>query len=131
RGLFSLRNFASPPLWKRHPQRISLDSRHSSLVSLRNRRVSLRNKGLSRHHEPARPSQQTPPSPRLVTPQDEEDLRWYLAVQSFVRAQPNTSLAPHLPAKKKGKIRSLLVICRPPSGVCAQGRTLGEARTVE
>jgi tetratricopeptide (TPR) repeat protein len=36
-----------------------------------------------------------------------------LAVQSFVRAQPNTSLAPHLPAKKKGKIRILLVICRP------------------
>src|SRR6185369_10633394 len=36
-----------------------------------------------------------------------------LAVQSFVRAQPNTSLAPHLPVKKKGKIRILLVICRP------------------
>jgi len=36
-----------------------------------------------------------------------------LAVQSFVRAQPNASLAPHLPAKKKGKIRILLVICRP------------------
>ncbi|MEA2601106.1 MAG: hypothetical protein QOF89_2098 [Acidobacteriota bacterium] len=36
-----------------------------------------------------------------------------LSAHSFVRAQPNTALAPHLPARKKGKIRILLVICRP------------------
>jgi tetratricopeptide (TPR) repeat protein len=36
-----------------------------------------------------------------------------LSAHSFVRAQPNTALAPKLPAKKKGKIRILLVICRP------------------
>jgi hypothetical protein len=39
-----------------------------------------------------------------------------LSVHSFVRAQPNAARAPHLPAskkKKKGKIRILLVLCRP------------------
>ncbi len=36
-----------------------------------------------------------------------------LTAQSFVRAQPNTARAPQLPAKKKGKIRILLVLCRP------------------
>lgn len=36
-----------------------------------------------------------------------------LSAHSFVRAQPNTALAPKLPARKKGKIRILLVICRP------------------
>jgi len=36
-----------------------------------------------------------------------------LSAHSFVRAQPNTALAPHLPARKKGKIRILLVLCRP------------------
>ena len=36
-----------------------------------------------------------------------------LAAHSFVRAQPNTALAPQLPAAKEGKIRILLVICRP------------------
>ncbi len=36
-----------------------------------------------------------------------------LTAHSFVRAQPNTALAPQLPARKKGKIRILLVICRP------------------
>jgi len=36
-----------------------------------------------------------------------------LTAHSFVRAQPNTARAPHLPARKKGKIRILLVICRP------------------
>jgi tetratricopeptide (TPR) repeat protein len=36
-----------------------------------------------------------------------------LSAHSFVRAQPNTALAPQLPARKKGKIRILLVLCRP------------------
>ncbi len=36
-----------------------------------------------------------------------------LTAHSFVRAQPNTARAPQLPARKKGKIRILLVICRP------------------
>ena len=36
-----------------------------------------------------------------------------LTAHSFVRAQPNTALAPQLPVKKKGKIRILLLICRP------------------
>ena len=36
-----------------------------------------------------------------------------LTAHSFVRAQPNPALAPQLPARKKGKIRILLVICRP------------------
>src|SRR4051794_34112710 len=36
-----------------------------------------------------------------------------LSAQSFVRAQPNTALAPQLPVRKKGKIRILLVLCRP------------------
>ncbi len=36
-----------------------------------------------------------------------------LSVQSFVRAQPNTALAPQLPDRKEGKIRILLVLCRP------------------
>src|SRR5206468_152129 len=36
-----------------------------------------------------------------------------LSAHSFVRTQPNTALAPQLPARKKGKIRILLVICRP------------------
>jgi tetratricopeptide (TPR) repeat protein len=36
-----------------------------------------------------------------------------LTAQSFVRAHPNPALSPTLPARKKGKIRILLVICRP------------------
>jgi tetratricopeptide (TPR) repeat protein len=36
-----------------------------------------------------------------------------LSAHSFVRAQPNTALAPQLPVRKKGKIRILLVLCRP------------------
>jgi hypothetical protein len=36
-----------------------------------------------------------------------------LTAHSFVRAQPNTARAAQLPARKKGKIRILLVICRP------------------
>ena len=36
-----------------------------------------------------------------------------LTAHSFVRAQPAAALAPNLPAKKKGKIRILLVLCRP------------------
>jgi tetratricopeptide (TPR) repeat protein len=36
-----------------------------------------------------------------------------LTVHSFVRTQHNPALAPALPAKKKKKIRILLVICRP------------------
>lgn len=36
-----------------------------------------------------------------------------LTAHSFVRAQPNTARAPRLPGKKKGKIRILLVLCRP------------------
>ncbi len=36
-----------------------------------------------------------------------------LTAHSFVRAQPNAALAPQLPVRKKGKIRILLVICRP------------------
>jgi len=36
-----------------------------------------------------------------------------LAVSSFVRAQPASALHPHLPEETKGKIRILLVICRP------------------
>jgi hypothetical protein len=40
-----------------------------------------------------------------------------LTAHSFVRAQPNTARAPQLPARKKGKIRILLVICRPRGAV--------------
>jgi tetratricopeptide (TPR) repeat protein len=36
-----------------------------------------------------------------------------LTAHSFVRAQPNPALAANLPARKKGKIRILLVLCRP------------------
>lgn len=36
-----------------------------------------------------------------------------LTAHSFVRAQPNTARAPHLPDIKEGKIRILLVLCRP------------------
>lgn len=36
-----------------------------------------------------------------------------LTAHSFVRAQPNTARAPQLPGKEKGKIRILLVLCRP------------------
>ncbi len=36
-----------------------------------------------------------------------------LTAHSFVRAHPNPALTPTLPARKKGKIRILLVICRP------------------
>jgi hypothetical protein len=36
-----------------------------------------------------------------------------LTAQSFVRAHPSPALAPTLPARKKGKIRILLVLCRP------------------
>jgi tetratricopeptide (TPR) repeat protein len=36
-----------------------------------------------------------------------------LTAHSFVRAHPNPALAPSLPARKKGKIRILLVLCRP------------------
>ncbi|HEX7185035.1 MAG TPA: CHAT domain-containing protein [Thermoanaerobaculia bacterium] len=36
-----------------------------------------------------------------------------LTAYSFVRAQPDAALAPNLPARKKGKIRILLVLCRP------------------
>ncbi|MES1243952.1 MAG: CHAT domain-containing protein [Acidobacteriota bacterium] len=36
-----------------------------------------------------------------------------LTVHSFVRAQPNTARAAQLPAERKGKIRILLVLCRP------------------
>ncbi|HYU34319.1 MAG TPA: CHAT domain-containing protein [Thermoanaerobaculia bacterium] len=36
-----------------------------------------------------------------------------LTAHSFVRAQPNTARAPHLPAIEAGKIRILLVLCRP------------------
>jgi len=36
-----------------------------------------------------------------------------LTAHSFVRAQPNTARAPRLPAIEAGKIRILLVICRP------------------
>ena len=36
-----------------------------------------------------------------------------LTAHSFVRAHPNPALAPTLPARKKGKIRILLVLCRP------------------
>ncbi|HEX5716067.1 MAG TPA: CHAT domain-containing protein, partial [Thermoanaerobaculia bacterium] len=36
-----------------------------------------------------------------------------LTAHSFVRAHPNPALAPNLPARKKGKIRILLVLCRP------------------
>jgi tetratricopeptide (TPR) repeat protein len=39
-----------------------------------------------------------------------------LTVQSFVRAQPNAALSPRLPSEEKGKIRILLVICRPRGG---------------
>lgn len=36
-----------------------------------------------------------------------------LSAHSFVRAQPNAALTSKLPARKKGKIRILLVLCRP------------------
>jgi len=36
-----------------------------------------------------------------------------LTAHSFVRAQPNTARAPRLPAQEEGKIRILLVLCRP------------------
>ncbi|MFP5286467.1 MAG: CHAT domain-containing protein [Thermoanaerobaculia bacterium] len=36
-----------------------------------------------------------------------------LTAHSFVRAQPDSARAPRLPARKKGKIRILLVLCRP------------------
>jgi tetratricopeptide (TPR) repeat protein len=36
-----------------------------------------------------------------------------LTAHSFVRAQPNSARAPRLPARKKGKVRILLVLCRP------------------
>ncbi|MES1241351.1 MAG: tetratricopeptide repeat protein [Acidobacteriota bacterium] len=36
-----------------------------------------------------------------------------LTAHSFVRAQPNPALAASLPARKEGKIRILLVLCRP------------------
>lgn len=36
-----------------------------------------------------------------------------LTAHSFVRAQPNTARAPRLPVQGEGKIRILLVICRP------------------
>ncbi|MFL6293828.1 MAG: CHAT domain-containing protein, partial [Thermoanaerobaculia bacterium] len=36
-----------------------------------------------------------------------------LTAHAFVRAHPNPALAPTLPARKKGKIRILLVLCRP------------------
>jgi len=39
-----------------------------------------------------------------------------LTAHSFVRAQPNTARAPHLPAIEAGKIRILLVLCRPRGG---------------
>lgn len=39
-----------------------------------------------------------------------------LTAHSFVRAQPNSALPPNLPARKKGKIRILLVLCRPRGG---------------
>jgi hypothetical protein len=43
----------------------------------------------------------------------EADTILALTAHSFVRAQPNTARAPHLPAQEQGKIRILLVICRP------------------
>ncbi|HEV7671577.1 MAG TPA: tetratricopeptide repeat protein [Thermoanaerobaculia bacterium] len=39
-----------------------------------------------------------------------------LVAHAFVRAHPNASLAPQLPTSKKGKIRILLVLCRPRGG---------------
>ncbi|HEX5720180.1 MAG TPA: hypothetical protein VF179_28760, partial [Thermoanaerobaculia bacterium] len=39
-----------------------------------------------------------------------------LTAHSFVRAQPNTARAPRLPAIETGKIRILLVLCRPRGG---------------
>jgi tetratricopeptide (TPR) repeat protein len=36
-----------------------------------------------------------------------------LTAHSFVRAQPNTARAPRLPAQEAGRIRILLVLCRP------------------
>jgi tetratricopeptide (TPR) repeat protein len=39
-----------------------------------------------------------------------------LTAHSFVRAQPNTARAPNLPAMETGKIRILLVLCRPRGG---------------
>ena len=41
------------------------------------------------------------------------DVALALTAHSFVRAQPNTARAPRLPAIKEGKIRILLVLCRP------------------
>jgi len=41
------------------------------------------------------------------------DVALALTAHSFVRAQPNTARAPHLPAQGEGKIRILLVLCRP------------------
>jgi len=43
----------------------------------------------------------------------EADVALALTAHSFVRAQPNTARTPQLPARKEGKIRILLVICRP------------------
>lgn len=40
-----------------------------------------------------------------------------LTARSFVRAQPTAALSPNLPVKKKGKIRILLVLCRPRGAV--------------
>lgn len=40
-----------------------------------------------------------------------------LTAHSFVRAHPNPALAPTLPTRKKGKIRILLVLCRPKGAV--------------
>jgi CHAT domain len=43
----------------------------------------------------------------------ETDVVLALTAHSFVRAQPNSARAPQLPARKRKKIRILLVICRP------------------
>jgi tetratricopeptide (TPR) repeat protein len=47
----------------------------------------------------------------------ETDTALVLTANSFVRAQPNAARGVHLPAPKEGKIRILLVLCRPRGAV--------------